>query len=84
MPTLNESDKSVLLAMQHAGVATGRQLMAGGSMTAEELSAVASRLMDMGLISANANIINAKEISQVYFNIQPSGIQYADTVLNAR
>jgi len=40
--------------------------------------------MDMGLISANGNVSNAKEIGQVYFNIQPSASKIADLVLNAQ
>jgi len=84
MPTLDESDKNVLLAMQHVGVAPGWQLMSEASVDADNLSKTAAKLMGLGLISANGSIANPKEIGRVYFNIQPFGIQYADTVLNVR
>ncbi len=84
MPTLDESDKNVLLAMQHAGVAPGWQLMSEASVDAVNLSKTAAKLMGLGLISAHGSIANTKEIGQVYFNIQPFGIQYANTVLNVR
>jgi len=84
MPPLDDPDKSVLLAMQHAGVAPGWQLMSEASVDEAVLSKTAAKLMGLGLISAHGSIANPKDIGQVYFNIQPFGIQYADTVLNVR
>lgn len=84
MPTIDEPGKRLLRVIQRSGVAAGWQLMSEASMTADQLSTTATSLISMGLISANANTLNPNEIGQVYFNIQPTGIQYADMVLNAR
>jgi hypothetical protein len=84
IPTLDEPGKRVLRVLQHAGVAAGWQLLSEASITPEELSQTAGKLLDMGLISANGSIANPKDIGQVYFNIQPSASQFADMVLNLR
>jgi hypothetical protein len=84
MPTIDDEGKRVLRVMQRAGVAAGWQLMSEASMTAEQLSATTTKLMDMGMISARSSSSNPNEIGDVYFVIQPAGNQYADMVLNAR
>jgi hypothetical protein len=58
--------------------------MSEASVTPDELSLTAGKLLDMGLISANGNVANSKDIGQVYFNIQPSASQFADMVLNMK
>jgi hypothetical protein len=84
IPTLDDPGKRVLRVIQNSGVAAGWQVMSEASLTPEQLSLSAAKLMDMGLISANGNVSNAKEIGQVYFNIQPSASKIADLVLNAQ
>jgi hypothetical protein len=84
LPTLDEPSRRVLRVMQRSGVAAGWQLMSEASVTPDELSLTAGKLLDMGLISANGNVANSKDIGQVYFNIQPSASQFADMVLNMK
>lgn len=84
MPTIDEPQTRLLRVIQRSGVAAGWQLMSEANLTAAELSTAASSLIDKGLISANAPTFDPSQIEKVYFNIQPTGIQYASMVLNAR
>ena len=82
IPQIDETTKRVLGVIRARGVVSGWQAMSEASVNPDQLSDAANKLISIGLISAKG-VTSPSEISNTYFNVLPSSVDFADLVFNA-